>query len=196
MRYTIPAKPTRYADTCFRSRLEARWAAMFDLLRWPYVYEPFDLGYWSPDFLVLGAHNVLVEVKPILSFSQEVAAKMEENLARWLAESGEQRSVEPLLLGACPFVEHDSSLCMGWCAEVYDGGFWWEGAIPGLWSNANPDGRFGYCHALGGFHDRITGGYDGGSHGGDDYREHVDAFKSLWARAGNLTQWKYGDSAK
>ena len=93
MRYTIPAKPTRYADTCFRSRLEARWAAMFDLLRWPYVYEPFDLGYWSPDFLVLGAHNVLVEVKPILSFSQEVAAKMEENLARWLAESGEQRSV-------------------------------------------------------------------------------------------------------
>jgi hypothetical protein len=192
MRYTIPAKPTRYADTCFRSRLEARWAAFFDLLRWPYVYEPFDLDYWSPDFLILGACKVLVEVKPILRFSEEVAAKMEGNLAHWIAESGAPGAVEPLLLGACPFMEHEKDFCMGWCAEVGDGEFEWAGAVPGIWSNANPDGRFGYCHAWGSFSDRITGGYDGGSHGIGDYCRHWDAFKSLWAKAGNLTQWKYG----
>jgi len=30
--YTIPAIPTRYNGVNFRSRLEAKWAAFFDLL--------------------------------------------------------------------------------------------------------------------------------------------------------------------
>jgi hypothetical protein len=50
--YTIAAKPTLYRGQQFRSRLEARWAAFFDLLRWEWVYEPFDLGGWSPDFAI------------------------------------------------------------------------------------------------------------------------------------------------
>jgi hypothetical protein len=73
--YTIAAIPTVYRGRRYRSRLEARWAAFFDCLGWQHEYEPFDLGGWSPDFL-LPAFKALVEVKPLESFSQEVWDKM------------------------------------------------------------------------------------------------------------------------
>lgn len=51
----------------FRSRLEARWAAFFTLLKWPYQYEP-DLGLdkWIPDFVITAGSGLLVEVKPVV----------------------------------------------------------------------------------------------------------------------------------
>jgi hypothetical protein len=52
MIYTIKAHPTLYAGTMFRSRLEARWAAFFDLKKWKWEYEPIDLDGWTPDFRV------------------------------------------------------------------------------------------------------------------------------------------------
>jgi hypothetical protein len=48
-RYVAP-KPTTYAGVRFRSRLEARWAAMFDRLSVQWAYEPLDLQGWTPDF--------------------------------------------------------------------------------------------------------------------------------------------------
>jgi hypothetical protein len=69
----IAAKPTTYAGVRFRSRLEARWAAFFDLAGWKWRYEPVDLAGWVPDFWVSfpcrhsecdGNHSLLVEVKP------------------------------------------------------------------------------------------------------------------------------------
>jgi hypothetical protein len=73
MRYDIKAIPTTYNGVRFRSRLEARWAAFFDLARVKWHYEPFDLDGWAPDFLIAAPVrefdqpiiNVLVEVKPI-----------------------------------------------------------------------------------------------------------------------------------
>lgn len=46
------AIPTMYNNVQFRSRLEARWAACFDLLGRRWQYEPIDLNGWIPDFLV------------------------------------------------------------------------------------------------------------------------------------------------
>ena len=64
--YNIKAIPTTYAGVNFRSRLEARWAAFFDLCGWEWDYEPFDLEGWAPDFLLsFGNGNVLAEVKPV-----------------------------------------------------------------------------------------------------------------------------------
>ena len=63
MKYTIEAKPTKYNNRIYRSRLEARWAAYFDLAKIEFEYEPFDLEGWSPDFIING--NTLVEVKQI-----------------------------------------------------------------------------------------------------------------------------------
>lgn len=58
--------PTQYKGTNFRSRLEARWAAYFDMQDWGWTYEPIDLGGWTPDFSIHTKHgDVLVEVKPV-----------------------------------------------------------------------------------------------------------------------------------
>ena len=79
MEYTIKAHPTEYKGVLFRSRLEARWAAFFDLAGWKWQYEPFDLQGWTPDFRVEfpcghsecnGSHSLLVEVKPYLRIQQ------------------------------------------------------------------------------------------------------------------------------
>lgn len=67
--------PTLYRGIQYRSRLEAKWAAMFDLLGWTHQYEPFDLQGWIPDFLVGGM--VLVEVKPVACFPADVARGIE-----------------------------------------------------------------------------------------------------------------------
>jgi len=52
----LPALETRYAGCRFRSRLEARWAVLFDHLdiRWEYEAEGFDTpaGNYLPDFRV------------------------------------------------------------------------------------------------------------------------------------------------
>lgn len=50
-------RPTRYGDVVFRSRLEARWAQIFDLLEIEWAYEP--AGYlldasWCPRLLCCG----------------------------------------------------------------------------------------------------------------------------------------------
>lgn len=76
MEYNIKAHPTKYNGVHFRSRLEARWAAFFDLAGWEWEYEPIDLKGWSPDFKLTipcshsecqGRHILLVEVKPYFS---------------------------------------------------------------------------------------------------------------------------------
>jgi hypothetical protein len=79
MKYTIKAHPTMYNGVQYRSRLEARWAAFFDLIEWQHEYEPIDLPGWSPDFRVVfpcwhsecnGSHSLLVEIKPYFDLKQ------------------------------------------------------------------------------------------------------------------------------
>lgn len=59
------AIPTMYGGVQFRSRLEARWAALFDLLEMKWQYEPIDLAGYIPDFLI---GELLVEVKPVTTW--------------------------------------------------------------------------------------------------------------------------------
>jgi hypothetical protein len=60
------AIPTEYNGVQMRSRLEARWAAFFDLCGWKWSYEPFDLEGWIPDFMIETPFcEVLVEIKPV-----------------------------------------------------------------------------------------------------------------------------------
>lgn len=80
MDYTIKAMETVFKDVLFRSRLEAKWAAMFDICGWRWQYEPVDLPGWSPDFYLditrrrRGGGNrdikLLVEVKPYTNYRQ------------------------------------------------------------------------------------------------------------------------------
>lgn len=76
----IKAIPTTYKGRQYRSRLEARWAAFFDLMGWQFEYEPFDLNGWIPDFALLGGKTpLLVEIKPVAEFPESVAEKIEQS---------------------------------------------------------------------------------------------------------------------
>ena len=57
----------------FRTRLEARWAAFFDLAGWAWHVNPLPVGDWAPDFQVTFAcehakcatsHTLLIAVLP------------------------------------------------------------------------------------------------------------------------------------
>ena len=120
MNYDIKAIETKYAGTIFRSRLEARWAAFFDVFGWSWVYEPFDLEGWLPDFLLKpvspNREGVLVEVKPITEFCKDTANQIEKALFKTNNE------LEPLLVGLEP-IFHDETgegSKIGWLAERFD----------------------------------------------------------------------------
>lgn len=67
----IPAIETTYMGYRFRSRLEARWAVLFDAIGWSWEYEPegFDFGHgirYLPDFRLQTEDGPLwIEVKPV-----------------------------------------------------------------------------------------------------------------------------------
>lgn len=67
-RKAVAALQSEYKGVVFRSRLEARWAAIFDHFRLVWVYEPdvFETpsGGYCPDFFLPGP-RAYVEVKPL-----------------------------------------------------------------------------------------------------------------------------------
>lgn len=93
---------TNYRDCLFRSRLEARWAAFFDVLHWPWVYEPWDGNAYIPDFIVQGARPLVVEVKPCVT-TQELMTyvpRVEDGIAgHWQGDY--------LIVGATPLPLQD-----------------------------------------------------------------------------------------
>jgi hypothetical protein len=63
------AIPTMYNGVQYRSMLEARWAAFFELMCIPTQYEPEALNGYIPDFVIranLVGFTILVEVKGLL----------------------------------------------------------------------------------------------------------------------------------
>lgn len=74
---------TVYKGITYRSRLEAKWACFFDLLGWPYEYEPFDLDGYIPDFAIMFKKPLLVEVKPVLSIDEVMEKCQKPIVAAW-----------------------------------------------------------------------------------------------------------------
>lgn len=185
---TIPAIPTTYKNVRFRSRLEARWAAFFDLCDWSWQYEPIDLNGWIPDF-ILGTRNpILVEVKPRLNLTEpgDAGAKMER-----ASEGTEWGGNEKLLLGLGPFRPVGAAcygrLSLGLLAEgnyAADPGryWWWQDALVGDYGG--PD----FCPAYGDYTGRMTGVHYKWPGGVVDGTEPL--FLEFWNRAGNTTQWR------
>lgn len=96
-RNPLRAVPTTYSEVNFRSRLEARWALTFDLLDWPWEYEPpMETPGWLPDFALKFQTPVLVEIKPCLTISE---LRREAEKIRF---GGGKREV--LMLGASPAI--------------------------------------------------------------------------------------------
>jgi hypothetical protein len=173
--YTIKAIPTMYLGRRYRSRLEARWAAFFDIIGWNYEYEPRDFGKWSPDFALWGIRQntpVMVEVKPITAWDRDVARKM--------ADATYDESPFLLLLGNSPEIQ-STACAIGWFAQpnVYEAR--WTEAIIGN----DASGRI----------DMIPNSDDFCLSGilweGEEGFQPADC-KAAWTKAANVIQWIAG----
>lgn len=209
--FKIAAIPTKYRGRMYRSRLEAKWAAFFTALGWSFEYEPYDLGKWSPDFILFPEEGmnggptlpVLVEVKPIVEFDESVASKMFD-------ATKEKFSLEEmpclLLLGLKPQWKRDDfpkPVRLGWHTYAH----WenrrvqnvsWQPArfawLPAPYFSApkfypdivdTPEGEDGpFSYGL------LSEG-DVKPNPGEDYQEHT---MKLWAQATNAVQWRGEES--
>ena len=190
MEYTIRSFPTVYKGRQYRSRLEARWAAFFDLLGWNAEYEPFDLGSWSPDFLLsAGGVEILVEIKPITSFDHAVAQKMN---AACMKNSNASFEGNLLLLGSAPR-RHGKFVQLGWLglsnSETLETGwhptpFWWaQSAERPVFM---PDFLFVDPSGLG-WSGHMTDDNGPGYPCSNNF--YADETMRIWAQATNLVQW-------
>lgn len=93
----IAAIPTMHSGVQCRSRLEAKWLAMFEILRWPAEYEPLDLEGYVPDVLLrMPSGLIAVEIKPLMWDDSEAESDcIEAAKAKFLAWDG-----EALIVGA------------------------------------------------------------------------------------------------
>lgn len=108
---TYAAIPTTYKGINMRSRLEAKWACMFDQFGWQWEYEPFDLNGWIPDFLIKnGPIPGLIDVKPHLEFDENIGNKIvtavgPDDLSKW----------ELIIFAAAPFLRTNvDERLLGW----------------------------------------------------------------------------------
>jgi hypothetical protein len=184
--YNIAAKPTHYKGCEFRSRLEATWAAFFDLCGWNWEYEPLDLTGWVPDFVLRGDKDVAVEVKPVMrlsDFPHDGFTKMDKS--GWTGEI--------LILGSGVFDHYYWGSAIGWLSEERDeqdlkertcsprqGSF--GDAVFGAF--AQQPRRLDFCHDIGSYSGRMTGFYEGNPPTLD-----VGITRDMWRGASNLTRW-------
>lgn len=210
MTYTIKAIPTTYAGVNFRSRLEARWAAFFDLCGWKWDYEPFDLDGWAPDFLLKGKIKALVEVKPI-DFSANEDAAMRQAKARaakafrtaddlypdhqdingmtddafnaYIDVLSMPPQYEILVLGNGPF-KTDNWSPWGLGVMALEGWCKGEDHADLYWGDTP---YLDYAARYGNYQYRVGGEYDGDGH---LHQISCDTPERLWREAGNLVQWQ------
>lgn len=182
MQYTIPAKETVYAGVVFRSRLEARWAAFFDLCRWKWEYEPCDLPGWSPDFFVEfpcghsecnPTHAIYAEVKPYRSLNQF----RNHPSMRWSGFG--QCECHYCNRGDAIVSTPGHDLDVDTAAQL--------GQSPDITELQMAHGSGGGCFSLRFF-------VPGDGCWPDQYERSVSA--KLWKEAGNLVMWRYQSNGK
>lgn len=176
------AKPTEYKGISFRSRLEARWAAMFDILGWTWEYEPECDGFYIPDFLLHGprGQRVYVEVKPMATFLGDRPAIV--------AKARDAIGTEELLLILTDEFPH------GVCFDVAAIGFLDGPDVEDFAILFQPGARhhgleFDFGCAFGSWVGKLTGAYDGNALFESTMVSKGDLLQ-LWSRAGNAIQWK------
>jgi hypothetical protein len=186
MIYDIASIPTRYNSVQFRSRLEARWAAFFDLVGWKWDYEPLDLGGWTPDFLIKGKVPALVEVKPVYfsefeSFSIDQAKVAAGKAFRAASHRRTNPQFEIIVLGAGPF-RSEGAWSLGVMALERQLG---SADIAEIHNGYGPN-SLDYAARFGSFQYRV-----GGRHDGDHHIKRIDGNRplDLWREAGNKVQW-------
>lgn len=168
------ALPTEYRGVRMRSRLEARWAAFFCELGWGWEYEPLDLAWYIPDFVLRFYKPLLVEIKPAISIDHLRSETTKIGASGWDGEA--------LIVGLTPMLG-EGGLC-GILREGYDPkapGSTWEEAL--LFECLNC-GRPSVRSNDGSWRCRVCGCHRGKRH----IAERV--FYDQWASAVNAVQWR------
>jgi len=129
--------PTLYNGIQFRSRLEAKWAAFFDLLAYDWEYEPFDLNGWILDFIIIPSFfrnwelkplELLAEVKPFSDFTeftsttQKIMNSLKEEKYRAFILLGYKLNFSKDIPDLGWLVQKDHNALFGWkksSAQVY-----------------------------------------------------------------------------
>lgn len=180
----------------YRSRLEARWAAFFDRLGWPHEYKPFDLGAWSPDFLLPDLH-VLVEIKPFPAVRDRVSFDFDAWRKMALACTQQNRSEAILLLPVNPIF--DGVVQVGWLGFPEDDFRYkcesWLGYFPDYVKPEFKAWLFALSQPGNGIDPISDVGWrfpDGEKFKSSDYQmdPYVEHVKALWADACNAVQWE------
>lgn len=173
----IQSIPTIYNGVRFRSRLEARWAAMFDRLGWTWHYEPVDLKNYIPDFIITrgmrlaGEYGeVAVECKPFLPSER----MKQTTTASKMARSGWTGPM--ILLGA---IVPADGVCGRYHAPGLEG--WQDVTLRWFPPVVTPIAE-----------DDCTGYWDLDDVGGE---ARPFTLSMMWHAAGNATQWKAPDDA-
>jgi hypothetical protein len=183
---------TIYAGTWFRSRLEARWAALMDTIGWAWEYEPFDLDGYIPDFLVLGRNPLLVEVKPAASLDELGPPLLKAERAVRAMPVGEPL-LDVLAVGASVCLTgFTAGRMLQWLPDAHAHGSRECEVGNASWFRCQADGcaRLGVHHTTGSFR-----GYTCGHHDGDHHLGPVSwqsDLEPIWATARNVTQWQPG----
>lgn len=115
MRYNIPAKPTLYNGIKFRSKLEAQWAAFFDIIEWDYLYEPYEINGQLPDFIIkcnsthYPTKTLIVEIKPFVFADEGYKIK--------ILESYKEIKAHILILCDSPFLQKNRIASIGYGSQ-------------------------------------------------------------------------------
>jgi len=172
--------PTLYQGVRFRSRLEAKWAAFFDAIRWPWMYEPYDCDGYIPDFVLpFEADGLLVEVKPAHSLAELADETPKIMASGWAGEA--------LMVGATIWDADAAQPVIGWIGERVQIG----GRSEWDWGDA----RAFFCLSCGRPSVLATVGHwrcraCGEGHGNEHVGALPAAIGEAWATAGNRVQWR------
>jgi hypothetical protein len=160
-----------------RSRTEARWAAFFDALGWPWEYEPLDLDGYLPDFVLrFELAPLVVEIKPAMQMSALVSAQQKLDRSGWTGEA-----IVTLGAPATPVLGYGPVLGAFREREI-------DGEAP--WGSA----ELFRCLSCGAYSPlcceetwrcRLCDSASGNAHIG-----HADGALELWALASNRVQWR------
>jgi hypothetical protein len=188
---TITAIPTTYKGIEFRSRLEAKWAFVFDEIGWPWEYEPIDLNGYIPDFILTFAHApMLVEVKP------EFTIKDLRKAVPKILRSGWEK--EALIVGGSLLGRYDA---IGIMNDVDWGIPWSDGEQVELWTQKPEDWQeaemfhcdehkgIGICHSIHSYKCRVCGAHDGDHHKSGSAESEV---RAAFNAATNAAKYRHG----
>jgi hypothetical protein len=159
----LTPKPTVYGGKMMRSKLETKWAMLFDFFGWEWRYEPFTLDGWIPDFEIKTntGQNLLVEVKP---FDPFLFTTTEEDMMPLIIDAGygkvmkHAKSHKILLCGKEPFIYNRLYLSIG----LFMGSAWLFHELYGSdrllldIASIKYDGAFGLSQNYGGWDDIVN----------------------------------------